>query len=71
FRMTIYLNRGVNSLKIWGYAMLVGIAFVSIMKTPEEKAFETGKVFGHIAQVFLITENVTTINRAKKRQQSS
>lgn len=67
----IYLNRGVNSLKIWGYAMLVAIAFVSITETSEEKAFETGKMFGHIAQVFMIAENVSAVSRAKKRQQQS
>ena len=67
----IYLNRGVNLLKIWGYAMLIGMAFAAITEVPEEKAFQTGQKFGHIALVLAIGENVTTVNRAKKRQRNS
>ena len=67
----IYLNRGVNSLKIWLYAIAIAVVFGIVMEVPEDKAFATGQKIGLVGNIFMIVENVRTITRAKKRQQSS
>lgn len=63
----LYLNRGINSLKIFGYALAVGMA-LSISAESEEKAFEIGQGVGTIANIVIVVENVNTITSARKRR---
>ncbi|MEH2002662.1 MAG: hypothetical protein V7L00_28665 [Nostoc sp.] len=65
----IYLNRGVNNLKILGYVFVA--AFILGIVSYEEK--DTGKMegvsnlLGLCGQVALITENVKAVTLARKR----
>lgn len=63
----IYLNRGINPLKIFGYAMVIGMA-LSISAESEEGAFEIGKSIGTVANIVIVIENINTINQARKRR---
>ncbi len=66
----IYLNRGINPLKIFGYALIVGFA-LSISAKSEESAFNIGKGVGNVANIVIVVENVNAINQARKRQSLS
>lgn len=65
----IYLNRGINSLKILGYALTIGIA-LSISAESEEKAFDIGRATGTITKIVIVVENINAIDRARKRQKT-
>ncbi len=62
----IYLNRGINPLKIFGYAIVIGMA-LSISAESEEKAFEIGQGVGTVANLVIVVENINTISQARKR----
>ncbi|MEH2057275.1 MAG: hypothetical protein V7K97_14165 [Nostoc sp.] len=65
----IYLNRGVNNLKILGYvfvtAFIVGIA--SYEGKASGKTQGIGNLVGLCGQVAIITENVKAVTLARKR----
>ncbi|MBN3896672.1 MAG: hypothetical protein HWQ41_15805 [Nostoc sp. NOS(2021)] len=65
----IYLNRGVNNLKIFGYifvtAFIVGI--VSYEGKASGKTQGIGNLVGLCGQVAIITENVKAVTLARKR----
>ncbi|WP_292703468.1 MULTISPECIES: hypothetical protein [unclassified Nostoc] len=65
----IYLNRGVNNLKILGYvfvtAFIVGI--VSYKENDAEKMEGISNLVGFCGQVAIITENVKAVTLARKR----
>ena len=65
----IYLNRGINPLKIFGYALIIGMA-LSISAESEDSAFEMGQGVGTIANIVIVVENVNTITQARKRRGS-
>ena len=67
----IYLNRGVNSLKILAYAFFFAMTLAALSSESEEQAFKTGQGVGTIANIVMIVENVNTVNKARKRQKSS
>jgi hypothetical protein len=67
----IYLNRGLNPVKIFGYAIAIGMAVSISTKSSEEKAFEIGQMAGTIANIAIVVENINTINQARKRQNNS
>ena len=66
----IYLNRGVNSLKILAYAFVLGTTFAVLTSETEEQAFQTGQKVGFVANIVVIVENINTINKARKRQKT-
>jgi hypothetical protein len=65
----IYLNRGVNNLKILGYifvtAFVVGIA--SYKENDARKMEGISNLVGLCGQVAIITENVKAVTLARKR----
>ncbi|MDF5734264.1 MULTISPECIES: hypothetical protein [unclassified Nostoc] len=65
----IYLNRGVNNLKILGYvfvtAFIIGIA--SYDEKDPRKTERIGNLVGLCGQVAIITENVKAVTLARKR----
>jgi hypothetical protein len=68
----IYLNRGVNNLKIVGYvfvtAFMVGI--VSYGEKDDRKMEGISNLVGFCGQVALITENIKAVTLARKRLDS-
>jgi hypothetical protein len=68
----IYLNRGVNNLKILGYvfvtAFIVGIA--SYEGKDSLKMVRIGKLIEVCGKVAIITENVKAVTLARKRLRS-
>ncbi len=67
----IYLNRGLNPLKILGYAFFIAMTFAVLSSESEEEAFQTGQGVGTIANIVIVVENINTINQARKRQKNS
>lgn len=66
----LYLNRGVNNLKILGYVFLICfvVGFLSYDSKNEKKLEEMGNFFGLCGQIALITENVRAVTLARQRQ---
>lgn len=67
----IYLNRGLNPVKIFGYAIAISMAVSVSTASSEDKAFEIGQWAGSIANIIIVAENINTINQARKRQNNS
>ena len=65
----IYLNRGVNSLKILGYIFIFAF-FVAIVSDTEETAEDAVDVIGLAGSVALIAESVNCIAQARNRSQN-
>ena len=66
----IYLNRGINPLKIFGYALAIGMAF-SVSAESEEKAFRMGQKIGSVVNIVIVAENINAVTQARKRQRLS
>ena len=66
----IYLNRGVNSLKILAYTLVLATTFTVLTSETEEQAFQTGRKIGFVANIAVIVENINTINKARKRRKT-
>lgn len=66
----VYLNRGVNNLKILGDLFLIGfvLGFVSYDGKNDKKIEEMGNFIGLCGQIALITENVRAVTLARQRQ---
>lgn len=65
----IYLNRGVNNLKIIGYVFLICFALgvVSYKNKNEQELEAMGNLVGFCGQIALITENIKAVTLARKR----
>lgn len=65
----IYLNRGINSLKIIGYTFIIAfvIGMLSFQKTDEETT-GIGESIGLIGSIATIVENSRAVTLARKRQ---
>ena len=61
-----YLNRGINLLKILGYAFAVALT-LSLMSKTQESASESGNSLGIIAGGVITAEQVIAINKARQR----
>ncbi|GJD20126.1 hypothetical protein RIVM261_050820 [Rivularia sp. IAM M-261] len=65
----IYLNRGVNNLKIIGYVF--AIAFMTGLVTyngkNEEELDSIGNVVGICGQIAVVAENIRAVTLARKR----
>ncbi|GAA6618698.1 hypothetical protein [Scytonema sp. NUACC26] len=66
----VYLNRGVNNLKIVGYVFLLGFAIglVSYDGKNDKQLNALGNFVGLCGQIALITENVRAVTLARQRQ---
>ena len=64
----IYLNRGINPLKIFGYAFILGVTIAGFTSKSEEEAFQQGRTVGTIANIVIMAENINTITQARKRK---
>ena len=63
----VYLNRGVNSLKILGYVF--ALAFLVGLSSPsEEEAEEIGEGIGYLGAIAITVEQVRTVTEARKRK---
>lgn len=65
----IYLNRGVNNLKILGYVFVTAliICIVSYDEKDPLKTVRMGNLVGLCGRVAIITENVKAVTLARKR----
>lgn len=65
----IYLNRGVNNIKILGYVFVIAFAvgFTSYNSKNEKEIESFGNVIGICGQIAAITENIRAITLARKR----
>lgn len=65
----IYLNRGVNNLKIFGYVFVICFMLgLSLYKEDDTEELEAvANVVGFGGQIALISENVKAVTLARKR----
>ncbi|BAY09629.1 hypothetical protein NIES2098_27920 [Calothrix sp. NIES-2098] len=64
----IYLNRGVNNLKIIGYVFAICFMLGLVSYNKNDKELEAmGNVVGLCGQIALITENIKAVTLARKR----
>ncbi|MEH2322206.1 MAG: hypothetical protein V7K32_01110 [Nostoc sp.] len=65
----IYLNRGVNNLKILGYVFVTAfmVSIVSYKENDAGKMEGMSNLVGFCGQVAIITENVKAVTLARKR----
>ena len=66
----IYLNRGVNCLKILGYIFMIGF-IIGFTADPEEDLQEISDLVGLGGTIALVVEQVGTIERARDRQKNT
>ena len=66
----IYLNRGVNFLKILGYVFLLGFA-VGFTVESEETADTMGEMIGLSGTIALIVEQRGSVIQARKRSKDA
>ncbi|MEC4813438.1 MAG: hypothetical protein SAK29_09230 [Scytonema sp. PMC 1069.18] len=66
----VYLNRGINNLKILGYLFLISfvIGFVTYDSNNDKELDEISNFAGLCGQIALVTENVRAVTLARKRQ---
>lgn len=65
----IYLNRGVNYLKILGYVFIFAFCIALISDT-EETAEDAGEVVGLAGSIALIAESVNCVTQARNRSKN-
>lgn len=63
----IYLNRGINSLKILGYVFVFAFVF-ALMSNSEEEAAEIGNGIGVLGSITIVAEQVNTVIKARQRK---
>ena len=63
----IYLNRGINSLKILGYFFLCIFVF-ALMSNSEEEAAEIGDGISVLGSITIVAEQVNTVIKARQRK---
>lgn len=66
----IYLNRGVNALKILGYVFAMGFVF-GLVAQPKEKSNGNGigRLIGSIGGIAITAEQVMAVTKAQQRLQ--
>lgn len=65
----IYLNRGVNNLKILGYVFVIAFTMGMVFHEKSDKEIEAmGNVVGLVGNVAVVAENTRAISLARKRQ---
>lgn len=65
----VYLNRGVNNLKILGYVVLVSFSLGVVSVNQSNKEAEAmGEFVGVVGLIAMITENSRAVTLARKRQ---
>ena len=67
----LYLNRGVNSLKIFAYTLCIAIPLSSVITESDEEAFSVGTKVGNIGAIAMMVENINAITLAKKRKSTA
>ncbi|MFM2312830.1 MAG: hypothetical protein RLZZ04_2106 [Cyanobacteriota bacterium] len=65
----VYLNRGVNSLKIAGYVFVCAFMF-ALVADSEEQSAGVSEVIGYAGGIAITVENVNTVHNARKRKNS-
>jgi hypothetical protein len=67
----IYLNRGINALKIVGYSFAVGFTIALIAAQPKENSNSRsiGRLTGSITGIVMTAEQIMAVNKAKQRLQ--
>lgn len=63
----IYLNRGVNTLKILGYVFAASFVFGIVSNPNEENAKSTSNLIGLIGTGAITAEQVMAVNKARQR----
>lgn len=63
----IYLNRGVNTLKIIGYVFAASFVFGIVSNHNEENAKTTSNLIGLIGTGAITAEQVMAVNKARQR----
>lgn len=66
----VYLNRGINSLKILGYLFVIGF-LVGLSSVSEEDANAMGEVVGTAGSVAIAVEQIRAVTEARKRKNAS
>ncbi|MEA5598490.1 hypothetical protein [Rivularia sp. UHCC 0363] len=64
----LYLNRGVNNLKILGYVFVLAFAIAIVSEVSENKSDKQPQIIGLLGNIAIIAENIRTITLARKRQ---
>lgn len=62
----LYLNRGVNCLKIFGYVFIFALA-IMIFEQNDKQADKLAEALGLIANITITFENINSIKQANKR----
>ena len=66
----IYLNRGVNALKIVGYVFAVSFAIGLIAQPKEDSdSYSIGQLVGSIGGIAMTAEQIMAVNKAQQRLQ--
>jgi hypothetical protein len=65
----IYLNRGVNSLKIVGY-VIVFATTLALTADSEKQSAGVSEILGYAGGIAITVENVNTVHNARKRKNS-
>lgn len=66
----IYLNRGVNALKIIGYVFAVSFAIGLIAQPREDSdSYSIGQLVGSIGGIAMTAEQIIAVNKAQQRLQ--
>ena len=66
----IYLNRGVNALKIVGYVFAVSFAIGLIAQPNEDSdSYSIGQLVGSIGGIAMTAEQIMAVNKAQQRLQ--
>lgn len=63
----IYLNRGINSLKILGYVFAAGVVLGLTSNPNDENANNTGSLISLIGTGAITAEQVMAVNKARQR----
>ena len=62
----LYLNRGVNCMKIMGYTFIL-IFVVVLMEESPEQGNPAINFIGSVANIAIVVEQVNSINQARKK----
>ena len=63
----LYLNRGINGLKIFGYVFICAFVF-ALASSSEEEAGEVAEGIGFIGGIAIVVEQVNTVTKARQRK---
>lgn len=63
----IYLNRGINSLKIFGYVLICVFVF-ALASDSEEEADTVAEGIGFLGNIAIVVEQVNIVHMARRRK---